>query len=82
MPKVGDRIGGGALEGYSWDLTYVGGVGQMGVGNGVFNWQVIIRKGGTDVAAAWLAGDDEDLAIRFAKHTFREVAGIPPNITI
>lgn len=82
MPQVGQVVGSGAVQGYSWELTYVGGVGQMGSGKGVFKWQVIIRKDGAEVAAAWLAGDDEDLAIRFAKHSFKEVAGIPPHVII
>ncbi|QSQ22166.1 hypothetical protein JY651_44740 [Pyxidicoccus parkwayensis] len=80
MRQVGEKIGGGAVGDASWELTYVGGVGRGGVGKGVYNWQIVIRKNGKEHITTWMAGDDEEAAIHYAEFSFKEDAGIPPHL--
>lgn len=82
MPKIGESVGSGSEGTFSWNVTYVGGVGRGGQGKGVYNWEIEIRhKDKRDPELiAWMSGDDEDAAIRYAKLAFKDIAGIPKGI--
>jgi len=71
-PKRGDVVRSGKHGDFEFEVTYVGGVGEGGVGQGVYDWQVlVVKKSGTErtpVALIWMTGPGSDVADRYVKY--------------
>lgn len=75
--QVGQVVRSGTFGGHQHDVTYVGGVGEGGVGPGIFTWQVKVKDPQhQEVLIAWMAGSDPDLAVRAAEYWIRELTAI------
>ena len=70
--KKGDVVRRGMHGNFEFEVTYVAGVGDGGVGEGVYDWQVrVVKKTGaqrTPVALMWMTGPGSDVADRYVKY--------------
>ena len=52
---------------FTWTIYFRGGVGDYGIGTGVYQWESEVQRAGQPWGRILVAGDDSDLANRATK---------------
>lgn len=65
--NVGDCVRMSKRGQFQFWVRYTGGVGQNGIGEGVFNWDVEAQRAGRPEGNVLMGGNDPDTALRCAE---------------
>ena len=72
--EIGDCVDQGEVGTLKYRVWYRGGVGQGGVGKGVYDWEIEVESHGQTVASIMLAGKDFSVAPRVVEALNRKAS--------